>query len=506
MDGFTQKLRLIYTKMFNEDIDKFTEALIDHQKYKSDKNKSNSKFDNKKTDDNKSNNNKSDNNKSKKEIEEDSRKQFFLNRKTVLRRWLLKEISCTPDFQKSFKNYKLSSYQFKGKPLFTLNDFRKNGNIEEFDDKIEHFLHNRNRVQIKTDYVYIYTFCEVKKKIIYYKIINWEKCDDHNTVITVESDNCIYEGTFSLSDENNIFITLCIDTITLYFLFHDSNDVSCPYIVGTSMGYLPHDNKVPRSQKVVFAKERIDKTVFDLEFILNETESISAIENRLNLHFQDVKVTHFVKYANKFKQYLNFFTRLSKEKYKERFYYRLAFREFYALQNLFQRVSKKETYFVYDYQRALCELIDTVEEIKSIPLYMVMELNDKSIFLELSQKNLEIKRRFLNLYSRVNITTTTIFVVEDRDNLSVLVQHLLEEFLEKNIEIYLVNRNDIINEVNSLDFIFIDLKDKRDFVLADPIRDSKDVYKLFTNDINMDEYKIDYQRFLRKSIKIKNSN
>ena len=477
MDGFTQKLRLIYTKLFNEDIDKFTEALIDHHKFPK------HRFD--------------------LDSEEDNRKQFFLNRKTVLRRWLLKGTSCTPDFQKSFPHYKLSSYQFKGKPLFTLDDFRRSDNAELFEDKVEHFLHNRNRVQIKTDYTYIYTFCEVENRILYYKIVKWIKGKGNEIVITIEKDGSFYKGTFSLSDENNIFITLRIDNITLYFLFHDNNDTSCPYIVGTSMGYLPQDNKVPRSQKVIFSKAELDEDAFDLQFILNETESISAIENRLNLNFKDVKVTHFVKYANKLKQYFSFFTRLGQEKYKERFYYRLAFREFYALQKLFQRVSKKETYFVYDYQRALCELIDTVESIKNIPLYMVMELNDKSIFLELNQKNLEIKKRFLNLYSTVHVSTTTIFVVDEIDNISENIKKLLNKLLKHNIEVHLVNRNDIINEVNSLDFIFIDLKDKRDFVLADPIRDSKDVYKLFTNDVNMDEYKIDYKRFLRKSILVK---
>jgi hypothetical protein len=477
MDGFTKKLRLIYTKLFNEDIDKFTEALIDHQKFQ------NHRFD--------------------LESEDENRKQFFLNRKTVLRRWLLKGTSCTLDFQKSFQNYKLSSYEFKGKQLFTLDDFKLNNNLEQLVDKIEHFIHNKNRVQIKTDYIYIYTFCEIRKKILYYKVINWNKGEDGEVVITVEIENQKYSGTFSLSDENNIFITLCIDNITLYFLFHDSNDSGCPYIVGTSMGYLPYDNKVPRSQKVVFAKEELDEKYFDLQFILNETESISAIENRLNLNFQEVKVTHFVKYANKLKQYFNFFTTLSQEKYKERFYYRLAFKEFYAIQKLFQQVSKKETYFIHDYQRALCELIETVEDIKNIPLYMVMELNENNIFLQLTQKNLEIKKRFLNLYSSAQIKTTVIFVVEDSGAISEHIKKLLNKLIDNHIKVYMVNRNEIINDVNSLNFIFLNLRDKRDFVLADPIRDNKDVYKLFTNNITMDEYKTDYQKFLMRSVQVK---
>ena len=477
MEGFTQKLRLIYTKIFDEDIDKFTESLIDYNKFRRDK------FDT--------------------DSEKDAKREFVFNRKIVLRRWLSKGIGCTPDFQKSFQNYKLSSYQLRGKPLFCLDDFRQDGNLEEFEDRIEHFLHNKNRVQIKTDYIYLYFFCEIEKRIFYYKIIKWIKGDRDETIITVERENSLYSGTFSLSDENNIFITLSIDNITSYFLFHDTNDTSCPYIVGTSMGYLPQDNKVPRSQKVIFAKEKLDEKVFDLPFILNETESISAIENRLNPNFQELKVTPFVKYVNRLRQFFSFFETLSQERYREYFYYRLAFREFYAILKLFQKISKKKSYFIYDYQRALCELIDTVEEIKNIPLYLVMELTQKSIFWDITQKNLEIKRKFLNLYSVAGITTTMIFVVGDREKISQRVKNLLDELIEHNIEVYLVNRDEIINEVNSLDFIFIDLGDKRDFVLADPIRDSKEVYKIFTNDVTMDEYKTDYQKFLIRSERVR---
>ena len=476
MNGFTQKLRLIYIELFNEDIDKFTEALIDHQKYKS-------------------------NNGDNQEKEEESKKQFFLNRKTVLRRWLLKGTSCTPDFQKSFQNYKLSSFQFRGKALFTLEDFRLNNNIEQFEDKIEHYLDNKNRVQIRTDYIYIYTFCEVENKILYYKIVNWKKGDESQTIITVERDRQFYQGTFSFSEENNIFITLSINNITLYFLFHDNNDRSCPYIVGTSMGYLPHDNKVPRSQKVVFAKEKLDEKFFDLQFILNETESISAIENRLNLNFQDVKVTHFVKYANKLKQYFTFFTGLSKEKYKERFYYRLAFKEFYALKRLFQKVSKEESYFIFNHNRAFFELIKTLETIKNTPFYIVMEFKETNLFLDSNYKVQIIKERFLKL-STHGIETTIIFVVETIEAHPSSLTSLIKEMKQHNIEARLVEKKRVVHHVNSLEFSFIHTGDKKDFVLADPLRDSKDVFKLFIDEITMDEYRIDYGRIFTQSISI----
>ncbi len=473
MDGFGEKLRLVYAKIFDEDMDKFTEALIDYQKFQPER------FD--------------------LESEDACRKQFFLNRKTVLRRWLHRGSRCTPDFQKSFQHYQLSKYQLKGKALFSLDDFRRNGDMEAFEDKVALFVERKNRVQVKSDYLYLYTFCEIEKKIIHYKIVKWSRGEGGETLIHLEREGEIYEGSFSLSEESNIFITLRVGETTLYFLFHDNNDLSCPYIVGMSMGYLPHDNKVPRSQKVIFAKELLDECLFDLTFILNETEVISAIENRQNLNSKAFKLSHFIKYANRLKRYGAFFQKLVEKRYQEQFYYRLAFREFHTIARLFGRVAQKETYFIYDYQRALCELIETVEAIRDIPLYVVMERSEKSIFVELSQKNLEIKKRFLDLSRHANIKITIIFVEEKGASLP---QVLIEELLSHDIEIHLVYREEVIHEVNSLDFIFIDLRDKRDFVLADPLRDSKEVYKIFTNEVIMDEYKTDYQKLLRKSRRV----
>jgi len=475
MNAFTQKLRVIYKELFNEDIDKFTTAFIDQSKFEKDKFSTTSL--------------------------KEAKKQFFFNRKTVLRRWLHKGTTCTSDFKKSFYNYPISNYQLRSSPLFTLEDFKKENNLELFESRIESFLKYKNRVQIKTDYQYIYTFCEKNKEIDLYKIIEWSKGERNQTNITLERNNSFYRGVFLLSDENNIFITLQINQITIYLLFHDSNDKSCPYIVGTSMGYLSDDNKVPLSQKVIFSREMLDQELFDLQFILNETESIRAIENRFNLNSSEVKVPHFKKYTNKLKQYVEFFTRLSQTKYRQFFYYRLAFKEFYIIQKLFQKVSTKETYFVFDYQRAMLELIKTVEEIRDIPLQVVMELNEENTFLQWRHKDIEIKNRILNLASKANIETTIIFVIADNKKLSNNMINLLNKMSKHKIVVRLIEKKQIVHYVNSLDFIFIQLNDKRDFVFADPIRDSKDVYKLFINKTTMDEYRTDYQRFLEKSKK-----
>ena len=473
MEHFTHKLRLIYSKFFNNDIDKFTEAFIDYEKF------NNIKFT--------------------LESEKENKKQFFLNRKTVLRRWLQGGIRCTPDFQKSFHNYSISKYRFQGEALFTLESFRNAENLSNFETMIDNYLLYQQRASINTDYHYIYRFDEEKKTLCQLTITQWKKGEHDEIKITLEEGNLRYQATYTLDSSNNIFISTNIKNSPLYLLFHDSNDSSCHYVVGTAMGYLPTDNKVPRAEKVILAKQKLDSHDIELQFILNETEVVSAIENRLNLNTHDLKINHMVRYSNVFKKYHNLFSRLVKNKFKQNFYYRLAFREFYAIFQLFERVSKKESYFIFNQQRAFFELIKTVEAIENIPLYMVMEFSSDNIFFQSTQKDKEIKERFLNL-TNYGIERHLIFIVENKNEIPPILQTLLEEMHKHNILVRVVSRDDVLHHINSVDFFFIHLNDERDFVLTDPLRDNKEVFKLFTNRVTMEEYRIDYQTILEKSI------
>jgi len=473
MGDFHQKMRLIHEKLFDRDTDKYTQALIDNRKFDPTRYEGKS--------------------------EAECYQKFFLNRKTLVSRWLSLESldRCTPDFKKSFDHYAISTYQLKGRPLFTLEDFCTTGNMEAFEDKIDLFLARRNRAQVRTEYRYLYFFCEAESRILCYAITQWHKGEGGESRLTFEEDTGAHHaGAISFSDEGNIFVWVDLPWSRLYCLFHDTNDRSLPYIIGTGMGYLPHDNKVPRAQKILFAKERLNEEESDLLFILNETEVIAAVENRQNLHASTFTLSHFFKYANRLKQYGVFFQKLLFRYYQDQFYYRLAFREFHAITHLFSHIAKKETYFIYDYNRALLELIETVATIGHTSLYMVMAFNPKSFLVALSQQNLELKSRFLSLYSRAGVEIELVVVHEAGVSLA---SDLVHELLDHHVRLYEVSREAIVHEVNSVDFIFIDLGDARDFVLADPIRDSKEVYKLFTNEVIMDEYKSDYQKILYQS-------
>ena len=365
------------------------------------------------------------------------------------------------------------------------------------------YLQYKQEVYVNKDYKHIYMFCEEREEVLLYSILKWEKNQENKIIITLEQGHRTYYGTFSLEEDNNVFLTLKIEGITLYLLFHDSKDTSCPYIVGTSMGYLVKDNKVPRAEKVIFSREKLDKENIFVQFILNETESISAIENRLNPNSSELITEYFAKYTNKFKKYYNFFSRLTSNKYHQHFYYRLAFREFYAFYRLFERFSKKETYFVMNYQRALFEAIKTVEAIKNISFQVVMELNEENLFFGESNKEFKIKNRFLNL-ATYGVECTIIFIVEDDENLTIKEENLLNEISKEALLVRIVKKEKVINKVNSLDFFFIYLGDERDFVLADPIRDNKDVFKLFINEVTMDEYRVDYRKIIYESIMLSN--
>jgi hypothetical protein len=254
---------------------------------------------------------------------------------------------------------------------------------------------------------------------------------------------------------------------------------------------MPKDNKVPYAQKVVLAKNSLENEP-QLLFILNEAESILALENRFNPNLQEIKISPFVRYHNQFKKYHKLFSRLLFQNFQQNFYYRLAFREFYAIKRLFEKVSKEDSYFVFNHHRAFFELVKTLEMIKNTQLYIVMQLNEKSLFWDSSRKVKKIKDRFFNLY-KYGIDTTFILVLDSTQNRPT---ELLEEMQKYHIQTRTVQKDEIIQEVNSLDFAFIHMGDHRDFVLADPLRDSKDVFKLFIDEIMMDEYHMDYEKIL----------
>ncbi|NOZ90201.1 MAG: hypothetical protein GXO60_02825 [Epsilonproteobacteria bacterium] len=474
MKIFTKKLQLIYNKLFENDLDKFTKAFIDDNKFNIDK------FDT--------------NNKQK------AYEQFFFNRKIVLRRWLRDGIKCTNDFQKSFNYYKISKYMYKGEPLFKLDDFKNSSNLLEFEKRIDDYLIEKKRVHSPIDYRYIYLYSDNKKDIYYYEIVEWKKGVGLDMKIELSLNQESIKGSVSLLDNGELFITINLTQTKQYLLFHDSNDNYTNYTVGICMGFSPKDNKVPRAKKVILSKEILDTKRLDLHFILNSIEILPAIENRVNKNIDELDHNLLIKYTQRLKRYYLFFQELIKNRFNKSFYYRLALKEFNSFKNLFEKVIKGNSYFVYNYQRAFYEMIKTLENIKNIPLYVVQELTPNHYLVQSGYQEMKIQNRLYNLKD-YGIDINLIVVIES--HIDKEVELAIKIMIEKGINVKIVEKAKIIHQVNSIDFAFINRGDKNDFVLADPLRDSKDVYKIFTNKVEMEEYFSDYYKILNRSYDFK---
>jgi hypothetical protein len=464
---FTKKMELIYNKLFNSDIDEFTKAFINNNKFNK------NKFD--------ANN------------EQEAYEQFFFNRKIVLRRWLKNGIKCTKDFQKSFPYYKISKYQYKGSPLFSLHDFMALDNLVEFEKKIDSYLKEQKRIFAPIDYKYIYLFEENLNHLDCYEIIEWKKGNGFEMIIELSYNSDIIEGKVSIEANGNIFMTLNIQNSKYYFLFHDNNDNYSKYAVGISMGFSPMDNKVPIAKKVILSKEVLDIKESDLRFILNEAEVMYAIENRVS----NLSINPLLKYTYRLKKYYQFFFDIVNSRFKYNFYYRLALKEFNSFRKLFQKVANGDSYFVYNYHRAFYEMIKTVESIGNIPLYIVQEFSPNHYLIQSDYQYIKIQERLFNL-KNYGVEVNLIVVIQP--NLISQIKESLENIVKKGVKVKIVEKDKIIHQVNSIDFAFIKDSNKNNFVIADPLRDSKDVYKIFTNSVTMEEYYSDYYKILKYSI------
>jgi len=463
---FTKKIELIYNKLFNSDMDEFTKAFINNNKFNIDK------FD--------TNN------------EQEAYEQFFFNRKIVLRRWLKNGIKCTKDFQKSFPYYKISKYQYKGNPLFSLHDFMALDNLVEFEKKIDSYLKEQKRIFAPIDYKYIYLFEENLNHLDCYEIIEWKKGNDFEMIIELSYNSNIIEGKVSIEANGNIFITLNTPNSKHYFLFHDNNDNYSKYTVGISMGFSPNDNKVPIAKKVILSKEALDIDDINLKLILNEAEIFYALENRVS----NFSINPLLKYTKKLKKYYQFFYKLIDIQFKQNFYYRLALGEFNSFRRLFEKVVNRDSYFVYNYHRAFYKMIKTVESIGNTTLYIVQEFNSNHYLVQSDYQYIKIQESLFNLG---NYGIDIEFIAVIGSGLSLEIEHSLEKISKNGIRVRVVEKDKIINQVNSIDFAFIKDNGENNFVLADPLRDSKDVYKIFINSITMEEYYSDYYKILKYS-------
>jgi len=186
---------------------------------------------------------------------------------------------------------------------------------------------------------------------------------------------------------------------------------------------------VPVAKKVILVKEEIkEENYINLYFSLNETEIIRAEENRYKFEIsKSSNLNYFLKkYIEKIDGINSVFQDLSKENFYSSFYEQLAFKEFLAVNKVFQNLKNKYSYFLNNREIIFDALINTNIYENYKRLYIVMPTyNDNNIFEKSSPKTLKLQRRLIELSLKVKIEI--VFVINDcKKELSLEFKNFLE--------------------------------------------------------------------------------
>ncbi|HHH51598.1 MAG TPA: hypothetical protein ENK76_04435 [Campylobacterales bacterium] len=269
------------------------------------------------------------------------------------------------------------------------------------------------------------------------------------------------------------------------------------YLVGVGIGIADINQKIPVAKKVIFTKDKIED-VDELYLLLNETELISAKENSYTLKYNDnnFDLIHLEKYIKKISRINLLFEKLSKQKKYNSFYEQLAFKEFSATNNIFGKLKENHPYYVNYRKRVLDILIKSYAHEQYNSIYMVMPIyQEDNIFAHLSSKALVLQEDLKALSSKVDIEI--VFVIENCQN---SFGHEFREFLSKvqnQIKIYFAFKNQIENEVNSIDFLFTD---KNNFVVSKFLRVNNPVFNIFQEQFTVEEHEAMYRKILNRSM------
>jgi len=444
---------------------------------------------------------------------EERKRKYWENRRKYLRtKWLNSKNKLIKSrlFKKEYDKYPFSKLEINGRKIFSdVNEFL-NINIENFCKRIYEYVYIKksfNPKNTKYKYMYVFNFIDNKKEIDYYKIdylksININKAEisvyppkskSHLDIEPYVGEINIYNNKIILKfDNNNDYISAIFNT--------DLINSRTKYLVGVGIGIADVNQKIPTAKKVILTKEKI-KNYNELYLGLNETEIIRAEENSYKFEDErkEYQSNHLKKYIKKINGINSLFQNLSKQNFYNSFYEQLAFKEFLAINRIFQKLNKGHSYFISDRERILNVLIDAKTYEKYKELYIVMPIyENNNIFEKLSLRALELQKRLLKLSSEARVEI--IFVIENCEKEFSLEFKIFLEKAYKTINIYFVLKSDIENRVNSIDFIFTD---KKNFSIARLLRTSSSVFHLFKHNINICQYEEMYRKILNRSLSYK---
>ncbi len=155
------------------------------------------------------------------------------------------------------------------------------------------------------------------------------------------------------------------------------------YLVGVGIGIADINQKIPIAKKVILTKGKIED-YDELYLVLNEIEIIRTRENsyKFEKDNRDFKLNHLKKYIKKIDNINTLFQNLSKQNFYNTFYEQLAFREFLAINRIFQKLERGQSYFVSDRERVFNVLIEAQSYEHYKELYIVMPIYKMIIYLK----------------------------------------------------------------------------------------------------------------------------
>jgi hypothetical protein len=395
-----------------------------------------------------------------------NKKTTFNNRKLYIQQnWLKKELSPSR-FSVEYRSYPFYKFTISGQRLFMdANEFL-GIKIEEFRDRIRAYRSSLIKIEsrVNTKYQYIYLFSKHIKEgshnIDYYEIEYLKNKDDLYSidikVFAPKNRRFKIEPYFGSYREENHKIIIDINNSNNHFHAIFNSDISkqgVDYLVGVVVGIADSNEKNPIAKKVLLSKKKIEN-LDSLYFMLNETEQILADEYTFGLsYFGNEKYAYLKKYFKGISSFTKLLKRVSNDEFYNDFYHQLGFNGLYQTNKVFSKIKNSGSYFAHSREDIIKTLLNSYKTEGYQKLFIVMPTYEEdNLFEHFSEKVKNIQNELIILSSRISINI--IFVLHDcKEALSTEFIQIIEK-LSRTITINLISKTSIVQEVNSIDFIF----------------------------------------------------
>jgi hypothetical protein len=436
-------------------------------------------------------------------------KTTFENRKYNLNKNWIKNATISKNFPKEYDLYSFSSKNIHGKKLFKDADDFLNTDLKNFKKIIQSYIDYKNTIIAPKDlnYKYLYNFSfnvmEYSPNIDHYYIEHLDSGNDEIEIRVTAPKNKeslkikSYTGTLKLQ-KNRIILTFSNNEDYISAIFNpELANRHTKFLVGVGTGISDNNDKIPISKKVILTKKPVED-IEELYLTLNETERISAKENSYKFKNDNKNPinSHLEKYIKKIARLDSLFKRLSQQGHFTSFYEQLAFKEFSATHNLFQKFQKHHSFYIHYRKRILDTLIESHKNEPYKKLYIVMPIyKGENLFEQQSNKAIALQNTLKELSKNVQIKI--VFIVKDCN------KPFKQEFItflkevSSLMKIHFAFKEKIEYEVNSVDFFFTD---KDDFVISKELRTDISAFQLYKHKNTIDIYHAFFRTILNRSI------